>query len=83
MAEATLTPILDQPQKIRILSLDWARGWMLIASVSVNAWVLMPGWFDHAPWFGVHPVDLIFPIFVTLSGVGLAFANGNQVRPNP
>lgn len=67
-------------RKIRILSLDWARGWMLVASITVNAWVLMPDWFNHAPWFGVNPNDVIFPIFVTLSGIGLAFANGRTVN---
>ena len=56
---------------------------MLVASVSVNSWVLMPRWFNHAPWFSVHPIDIIFPVFVTLSGVGLAFANGRQVRFGP
>ena len=60
------------PRKVRIQSLDWTRGWMLVASVTVNSWVFMPEWFQHAPWFGVHPVDVIFPIFVTLSGVDLA-----------
>lgn len=67
----------------RIASLDWARGWMLIASVSVNSLLFMPAWFDHASWEGVHPLDLIFPVFVTLSGCGLAFALGRVVKPRP
>jgi len=29
----------------------------------------------HAAWFGVTAQDLVFPIFVVLSGVGLAFAH--------
>lgn len=66
--------------RVRIQSLDWARGWMLVASVSVNSWILMPAWFNHSPWFGVHPIDFIFPMFVTLAGVGLAFANGRKLR---
>lgn len=56
---------------------------MLIASVSVNSLLITPKWFDHAPWEGIHPLDVIFPIFVTLSGCGLAFALGRVVKPTP
>lgn len=71
------------PAKRRIASLDWARGWMLIASVSVNSLLVIPAWFGHASWEGVNPIDWIFPTFVTLSGCGLAFALGRVVRPGP
>lgn len=59
----------------RITSLDSARGLFLIVSV-LSASVLppVPGWLQHPSWFGVNFYDLIFPLFVTLSGVGLAFA---------
>ncbi|GAA1926507.1 hypothetical protein GCM10009775_18380 [Microbacterium aoyamense] len=67
----------------RIASLDWARGWMLIASVSVNSLLLTPSWFGHAPWEGVNPIDVIFPVFVTLSGCGLAFAMARTVKVGP
>ena len=60
---------------VRITSLDAARGLFLIASVT-SASVLppVPGWLRHPAWFGVTFYDLIFPLFVTLSGIGLAFA---------
>ncbi|OLT20814.1 hypothetical protein BJF81_15860 [Ornithinimicrobium sp. CNJ-824] len=59
----------------RIISLDTARGLFLIASVSsVSVLPPVPGWLQHPAWFGVTIYDLIFPLFVTLSGVGLAFA---------
>lgn len=67
----------------RLISLDVARGLMLIASVSVNAWWTAPKWFEHAPWIGIHPVDLIFPTFVTLSGCGLAFAYRRHIPIGP
>ncbi|WP_169513533.1 heparan-alpha-glucosaminide N-acetyltransferase domain-containing protein [Agromyces italicus] len=70
-------------KRARIASLDWARGWMLIASVTVNSLLIVPAWFDHAPWDGVHPIDTIFPIFVTLSGCGLAFAMARTVKVRP
>ncbi len=56
---------------------------MLIVSVGVNSWVVMPSWFDHAKWIGIHPLDWVFPTFVALSGCGMAFANAKRVRPRP
>ena len=67
----------------RIISLDVARGLMLVVSVAVNAWITAPAWFEHAPWQGVHPVDLVFPTFVALSGAGLAFAYSRRVPLRP
>lgn len=59
----------------RITSLDVARGMFLIVSVlSASVIPPVPGWLQHPSWFGVTFYDLIFPLFVTLSGVGLAFA---------
>jgi heparan-alpha-glucosaminide N-acetyltransferase len=76
---------LATPGVGRINSLDVARGLMLIFSVGVNSWPwwAMPAWFDHAPWIGIHPIDWSFPIFVTLSGCGLAFANARRVKLGP
>ncbi|UNX54697.1 heparan-alpha-glucosaminide N-acetyltransferase domain-containing protein [Georgenia sp. TF02-10] len=59
------------------------RGVMLIASVSVNSLWAAPEWFEHAPWDGVHPLDLIFPVFVTLTGCGLAFAMHRRINVRP
>ncbi len=56
---------------------------MLIASVAANSLLVLPPWFDHARWDGVHPLDWIFPVFVTLSGCGLAFAMHRRVKPWP
>ncbi|MBD8022266.1 heparan-alpha-glucosaminide N-acetyltransferase domain-containing protein [Microbacterium gallinarum] len=84
-AAASAAPEVDapDPNRARIASLDWARGWMLIASVTVNSLIVVPPWFDHAPWNGVHPIDVIFPVFVTLSGCGLAFAMTRTVKVAP
>jgi heparan-alpha-glucosaminide N-acetyltransferase len=72
--------ISNSPKSTRLISLDLVRGVMLIASVGVDAWVTDPAWFDHANWIGIHPVDWIFPIFVTLSGCGLAYANARRIN---
>ncbi|QJU54558.1 heparan-alpha-glucosaminide N-acetyltransferase domain-containing protein [Herbiconiux sp. KACC 21604] len=67
----------------RMLSLDVVRGVMLVVSVGVDSLLAQPEWFGHAVWEGVHPVDLVFPVFVTLSGCGLAFAMHRRVRAWP
>ncbi|GAA4992509.1 heparan-alpha-glucosaminide N-acetyltransferase domain-containing protein [Kineococcus glutinatus] len=67
----------------RITSLDWVRGWLLVVSVAVNSLWAAPAWFGHAPWAGVHPVDLVFPVFATLSGCGLGFALRRRVAASP
>jgi heparan-alpha-glucosaminide N-acetyltransferase len=67
----------------RIASLDLVRGIMLVVSVAVNSLLAAPEWFDHAPWDSVHPVDVVFPLFVTLSGCGLAFALHRRVQIAP
>ncbi len=63
----------------RIAALDWARGWMLVASVTVNSVFIPVAALQHAAWTGVTPLDIIFPLFVTLSGVGMAFAFARRV----
>lgn len=70
------------PSRPRIASLDVARGLFLITSVtSVSVIQPVPGWLRHPAWFGVTPYDLIFPLFVTLSGIGLAFAYRRRTAP--
>lgn len=65
--------------RLRLSSLDVSRGLFLIASVtSASVIAPVPGWLRHPAWFGVTPYDLIFPLFVTLSGIGLAFAYRNR-----
>lgn len=79
---STPQPLGGSPtERGRLDSLDVARGLMLVVSLAVNAWITMPEWFEHAPWYGVHPVDLVFPVFVTLSGAGLGIAYARRVRP--
>ena len=77
---ATAPPNSPRP---RIASLDLVRGIMLVVSVAVNSLLMTPEWFDHAAWGSVHPLDLVFPLFVTLSGCGLAFAMHRRVKVAP
>lgn len=88
MSSTTITPTptpkapTATAKRQRITSLDWARGWMVLANLVVIAY-LYPSWdqLRHAEWFGVTVFDLIFPTFVCLSGCGLAFAYARRVDP--
>ena len=65
----------------RYLSLDWARGLMMVATLLTVALLPpRPAQLVHAEWLDPTALDLIFPVFVLLSGVGLAFANRGRVR---
>lgn len=67
----------------RIQSLDVVRGLMLVVNVGVTSVLVATGQWTHAEWEGPHLIDLIFPVFVTLTGCGLAFALRKGVRPVP
>ncbi len=71
-------PVAKRP---RLTSLDWARGWMVLANLVVIAY-LYPATdqLRHASWLGVTLFDLVFPTFVSLSGCGLAFAYSRRVN---
>jgi predicted acyltransferase len=81
MREHHAEPAARQASRVgRITSLDWVRGWFLVGSVAtVSVLPPRPDQLNHAPWFGLTVEDTIFPLFVTLSGCGLAFAYRNRV----
>ncbi|WP_164737317.1 heparan-alpha-glucosaminide N-acetyltransferase domain-containing protein [Georgenia sp. SYP-B2076] len=64
----------------RITALDWARGLFVVVFVSTETVLApRPAQLVHATWGGVIAYDLIFPLFVVLSGAGLALAHRNEV----
>lgn len=67
------TRTLDQ----RLLSLDVMRGATIMAMIMVNnpgSWGKMYWPLKHAPWHGWTPTDLIFPFFVFMVGVAMAYS---------
>lgn len=70
------------PASGRLTSLDWARGWMILTHLTaVSVLAPVPEQLRHPPWLGVTFFDVIFPLFVGLSGCGLAFAYSRRVSP--
>ena len=75
------------PQQGRLASLDALRGfdmaWIIGGDALVHLLALATGWqalqslsaqMRHAAWQGFHAYDLIFPLFMFLSGVSLALS---------
>jgi heparan-alpha-glucosaminide N-acetyltransferase len=73
-------PVTDAPRHTRVTSLDTVRGLLLVFNILViSTFLPRPEQLVHAKWFGVTVLDTIFPLFVTFSGIGLAFAHRNHV----
>jgi predicted acyltransferase len=75
------------PARTRLLSLDALRGfdmfWIIGGDAffrslaEVTNWGWARGWafqLDHAEWAGFHFYDLIFPLFMFISGVAIPFS---------
>lgn len=68
-----------QPQ--RLLSLDFFRGATVAAMILVNNpgdWGNIYAPLRHASWHGCTPTDLIFPFFLFIVGVSIAYAMGSK-----
>ncbi|KLT64514.1 acyltransferase family protein [Pedobacter sp. BMA] len=69
--------------KQRLLSLDFFRGLTVAAMILVNnpgSWGHIYAPLEHAEWNGCTPTDLIFPFFLWIVGVSIAFAMGNSKK---
>lgn len=63
----------------RLLSLDVMRGVTILAMILVNNpgdWGELYEPLAHAPWHGWTPTDLIFPFFLFMVGVAMAYSFG-------
>jgi predicted acyltransferase len=67
--------------KSRLLSLDFFRGLTVAAMILVNNpgdWGEIYAPLRHAEWHGCTPTDLIFPFFLFIVGVAIAFSLGSK-----
>jgi predicted acyltransferase len=75
-------PIKDSiPPPRRLLSLDVFRGVTVAAMILVNnpgSWGNIYAPLKHADWHGCTPTDLIFPFFLFIVGVSIAYALGSK-----
>lgn len=66
----------------RLLSLDAFRGLTIAAMILVNypgSWAEVYPPLLHAPWDGLTPTDLIFPFFLFMVGVSVAFSYSKRL----
>ena len=86
-APSSIAPVSAPAKKVRLLSIDALRGfdmfWILGAEGVFAALFIITGfsWFNvaaeqmlHSQWHGFTFYDLIFPLFILLSGVSLGLA---------
>ena len=80
---AITTSVSRSPETTRLISLDLFRGITIAAMILVND----PGdgpssyWpLEHAQWNGWTPTDLVFPFFVFIVGVAMAFSFSSRLR---
>lgn len=69
----------------RLISLDAFRGFTVAAMILVNypgTWTNIYAPLRHAEWNGITPTDLIFPFFLFIVGVSIAFAYTKQLTAN-
>lgn len=72
---------LPQDAPSRLLSLDFFRGATVAAMILVNNpgdWGNIYAPLAHAEWNGCTPTDLIFPFFLFIVGVSIAYAMGSK-----
>lgn len=72
---------ISQDAPARLLSLDFFRGATVAAMILVNNpgdWGNIYAPLEHASWNGCTPTDLIFPFFLFIVGVSIAYAMGSK-----
>lgn len=70
---------MEKPQ--RLLSLDFFRGLTVATMILVNnpgSWSHIYTPLEHAEWNGCTPTDLVFPFFLFIVGVSIAYAMGSK-----
>ena len=85
VATTGAVPLVEAGQPGRLLSLDVFRGLTVAAMLLVNNpgdWDHIYPPLEHAPWNGCTPTDLIFPSFLFIVGVSIAYALGTA-RQDP
>ncbi len=69
---------------MRLTSLDVFRGMTMATMILVNMASLGDTypWLDHAPWHGYTIADLVFPFFLYIIGVAMAFSLAKYTNKN-
>lgn len=74
---------MSQLPKDRLLSLDVFRGMTIAGMILVNnpgSWSFIYPPLRHAEWHGWTPTDFVFPFFLFIVGVAMAYSFGNILQ---
>jgi len=86
LAGRLLLPSPAAGERRRLVSLDALRalsiGGMLLVNNHARAGT-PPEWLSHAPWEGLRFADMVFPAFLFVAGVSLAFSFGRRAVQHP
>src|SRR3954462_15145586 len=80
------SPSIMQPEKKRLLSLDFFRGLTVAAMILVNNpgdWGHIYAPLEHSKWNGCTPTDLVFPFFLFMVGVSVIYAMESKKATEP
>ncbi len=69
----------------RLISLDAFRGFTIMLMILVNNpgnWQYVFSPLKHAEWHGCTPTDLVFPFFLFIMGVAMAFSFSRRLQEN-
>lgn len=66
---------LNSSRSKRLASVDVFRGFTILLMIFVNYGAGGYAFLEHAPWYGLHVADVVFPAFLFLMGtsIGLSF----------
>jgi predicted acyltransferase len=86
LAHLLVLPPLAEGEHRRLVSIDVLRGLALAGMLLVNNRAPVgepPLWLSHVDWEGLRFADVVFPAFLFVAGVSLAFSFGRRAGQHP
>lgn len=79
-SSSTIDDKKQKPTQHRLRSLDTVRGISIVVMIFVNYGGGRYWYFEHAHWNGLTVADLVFPWFIWMMGMSMAFSLKSQLR---
>ncbi|CAL1292528.1 unnamed protein product [Larinioides sclopetarius] len=79
-SSSTIDDKKPKPSQQRLRSLDTVRGIAIVVMIFVNYGGGRYWYFEHAHWNGLTVADLVFPWFIWMMGMSMAFSLKSQLR---
>ncbi|GFT58619.1 heparan-alpha-glucosaminide N-acetyltransferase [Nephila pilipes] len=79
-SSTTIDDKKQKPTQQRLRSLDTVRGISIVVMIFVNYGGGRYWYFEHTHWNGLSVADLVFPWFIWMMGMSMAFSLKSQLR---